>query len=98
MIRSEIEDTELRAWAVRRLKKRRDLAGQVLIYMLVNGFIVLVWAITDGSGFFWPIFPMALWGIGLVMSAWDTRHNDPFSDHEIESEIERIRAQELLKR
>jgi hypothetical protein len=29
----------------------------VLMYVAVNTFLVLIWAVTD-AGFFWPIFPI----------------------------------------
>jgi hypothetical protein len=59
----------LRDRAVKQLKKRRDFMSHLLVYVLVNSFIVLIWAITNSGGFFWPIFPMVGWGIGVVMNA-----------------------------
>lgn len=35
-------------------------------YVMVNGMLVGIWALT-GHGFFWPFFPIAGWGIGLGM-------------------------------
>ena len=59
----------LRDRAVKQLKKRRDFMSHLLVYVLVNSFIVLIWAITNSGGFFWPVFPIVGWGIGLVMNA-----------------------------
>ena len=39
--------------------------------MLVNAFLVVAWAVIDGHGFFWPVFLVVGWGIGVVMKAWD---------------------------
>jgi len=36
---------------------RRDFYGHLLVYTLVNGFLVVIWAITNSGGFLWPIFP-----------------------------------------
>src|SRR5664279_6419847 len=36
--------------------------------MLVNGFLVVIWAMT-GAGFFWPVFPIVGWGIGVAAKA-----------------------------
>ena len=80
----------LRDRALRRLKKRRDFHAHLLVYVLVNGFIVTIWAVT-GSGFFWPVFPIVFWGIGVVMNAWDVYHSDEFSEHEIAREMARLR-------
>jgi vacuolar-type H+-ATPase subunit I/STV1 len=82
-------DGAVRDRAVKRLKKRRDFAGHLLIYTMVNTFIVIIWAVTS-NGFFWPIFPIVGWGIGVVMNAWDVWHGDEFSDEEIAREIERL--------
>ena len=82
-------DAAMRDRAVKRLKKRRDFAGHLLIYTMVNTFVVIIWAVTS-NGFFWPIFPIVGWGIGVVMNAWDVWHGDEFSDEEIAREIERL--------
>jgi hypothetical protein len=79
----------VRAQALRRLKKKRDLAAHVLVFTLVNGFFVIIWAFTS-SGFFWPVFPIAGWGIGLIMNAWDVWRGDDFSDAEVAREIARL--------
>ena len=80
----------LREEAVTRLKKKRDFAMHVLIYLLVNGFLVVVWAVTSGD-FFWPIFPIAGWGIGLAANAWEVYGRRPISEAEIRQEMDRLR-------
>jgi len=81
---------ELRERAIQELKKRRDFRGHLLVYTLVNSFIVMIWAMTNSDGFFWPIFPIVGWGIGVVMNAWDVYHSDRFSEDAIEREIEHL--------
>jgi hypothetical protein len=80
----------LRDRAIKRLKKRRDFSAHVLVYVLVNAFVVAIWALTNPDGFFWPIFPMAGWGIGVVMNAWDVFLNDEFDEEQIRREMERL--------
>jgi hypothetical protein len=77
---------QLRERAVKQLKKRRDFYAHVLVYLLVNFFIVAIWAMTS-NGFFWPIFPIGGWGIGLVMNAWDVWHGADFSEEQITREM-----------
>jgi hypothetical protein len=79
--------------AIKRLKKRHDFYGHLLVYALVNGFLVAIWAVTDLHGFFWPIFPILGWGIGLVLNAWDVYRNDAFSEEQIRREIEHLQRQ-----
>jgi cytochrome b561 len=80
--------TELRDRALEQLKKKRAFYGHLLVYVLVNATIVVVWAMTS-AGFFWPIFPMLGWGIGVIMNAWDVWRGD-FTDDQIAHEMERL--------
>jgi hypothetical protein len=86
-----VEDA-LRERAVRQLKKRRDFHAHLLVYALVNAVIVAIWFVTMAGGFFWPIFPMLGWGIGVVMNAWDVYHAEDFSDEQIAQEVARLRS------
>lgn len=81
----------LRERATRRLRKRADFRTHLMIYGLVNGFLVLIWWIT-GPGLFWPIFPLVGWGIGLVANAWDVYGPDPVTEDKIQREIDRMRS------
>lgn len=42
-------------------------------YVLVNGMLVGIWDLTSPHGLFWPFFPIAGWGIGLVGNAFGVR-------------------------
>jgi hypothetical protein len=42
--------------AIARLKQKRDFGAHLLVYLLVNAFLIAIWAFT-GAGFFWPVFP-----------------------------------------
>jgi hypothetical protein len=84
-------DDMVRERAIKRLKKRHDFYGHVLIYVLVNTFLVVIWGLTDVHGFFWPVFPLVGWGIGVVMNAWDVFGDDEFDEQQIRREMERLR-------
>jgi uncharacterized ion transporter superfamily protein YfcC len=88
-----IETDDLRARAVKRLKKRRDFYGHLLIFVMVNTFLVVIWAVTNSGGFFWPIFPMVGWAIGVVMNAWDVWRGDELDEDRIATEMRRLQAQ-----
>lgn len=79
--------------AVRQLKKRRDFYGHLLIYTLVNAFLVVIWAITDLHGFFWPVFPIAGWGIFVVMNPWDVFWRPGITEEDIQHEVKREHGQ-----
>lgn len=41
-------------------------------YLSVMALLVVIWALT-GMGYFWPIWPMLGWGIGIVSHAGSVR-------------------------
>ena len=83
-------DGDLREQAISRLKKRRELGAHLLVYVMVNGFLIVVWAIASPDAIFWPIFPMVGWGVGLVMHAWEVLRGDSFSEADIQREMTRL--------
>lgn len=87
----------LRDEAVSQLKKRRDFRGHVVIFTLVNAFLVVIWALTDIHGFFWPVFAIGGWGIGVVMNAWDVYWRPEITEEDIEREAERMRRRGLTE-
>ena len=84
------QDT-LREQAVASLKKKRDFGMHVIVYVMVNALLVAIWALTSGD-FFWPIFPILGWGIGLAANAYDVYGRKPISESEIQQEMSRLRG------
>ncbi|HEY1285016.1 MAG TPA: 2TM domain-containing protein [Solirubrobacterales bacterium] len=82
-------DEALREQAITRLKKKRDFRGHVFIYVAVNALLVVIWAVT-GAGFFWPVFPILGWGVGVAANAYDVYGRHPISEEEIRRETERL--------
>ena len=76
--------------AVRRIRKRRDFWAHLLVYVLVNGFFVVLWAVTTDGTFFWPIFPIFGWGIGVAMQAWDAFFRGDITEADIDREVARM--------
>ena len=60
-----------------RTKPQRDFARHLVIYLLVNVFLVLVWAVS-GGGYFWPVWVVLGWGLAIAIHA--TRAYGPFAD------------------
>jgi hypothetical protein len=86
---NDTREQTARDQAVTQLKKRRDFHTHLLVYVLVNAFLVVIWAVTGVHGYFWPIFPIAGWGIGVVMNAWDVYWRHPITEADIQHEIKR---------
>ena len=51
-----------------RREQSRDFAEHLRTYLSVMTLLVVIWALT-GMGYFWPIWPMVGWGIGIVSHA-----------------------------
>jgi uncharacterized membrane protein len=82
-------EEELRAAAVKRFKDKQGLTAHLLAYVMVNLLLAAVWAATS-SGFFWPVFPLFGWGIGLVFHAWGV-YSRPATPARIAAEMNRLR-------
>jgi 2TM domain len=85
-------EEELRKLAIVRLKKKRDFGTHVVLYVVVNAMLVAIWAFT-GSGFFWPIFAILGWGIGIAANAWDVYGRRPITEEQVLRETERLRSE-----
>ena len=87
--RKSMTADQLRDLALQRLRKQSDFRLHLLIYLTVNGLLVVVWAWT-GAALFWPIFPIVAWGIGLAANAWDAYVRRPISEERIEREVRKL--------
>jgi 2TM domain len=83
-----MDEEERRAAAVKRLKDKRDFRNHVAAYVLVNTMLVVIWAISSG-GYFWPIWSIVGWGIGLAFNAWAVYFQKPITEGDIRKEMER---------
>ena len=83
-------EQELRERATERLKSKREFRTHLVMYVLVNAMLVVVWA-TTGAGYFWPIFVMAFWGIGVVMNGYTAYRGDAITEEQIEREMKSLR-------
>ena len=76
--------------AIKRLEAKRAFSVHAAMYIIVNVLLVVVWA-ASGHGYFWPIWPIAGWGIGLAAHAYVTYAQKPITEQDIQREIERGR-------
>lgn len=83
------EHDERRAAALERISAKRDFRNHVAIYCAVNLLLVVIWA-ASGAGYFWPIWAIAGWGLGLAAHAWQVYGERPVSEADIAEEMRRI--------
>lgn len=86
-------DDDLRRRAEKQLKRRAQFRQHLSSYLVVNGLLVAIWAVT-GRGYFWPIWPILGWGVGLAFDALSLRDSGPPTPAQIEAEAERLRRRD----
>jgi len=74
--------------AIKRLKARRELRDHVATYVVVNLVLVGIWALS-GAGYFWPVWSILGWGMGLAFHAWSVLGQRPISEEDISREMQR---------
>ena len=82
---------DLRELAVTRLHKKRDLHAHLLAYVMVNLFLNVIWLLTNPGGFYWPMFPLFGWGIGVAFHVWDVYWPEEPAEEQIDKEMARLR-------
>jgi hypothetical protein len=82
------DDFERREAAISRLKNKRAFWQGLVAYVVINLFLVGVWAVT-GAGYFWPIWIMAGWGMGVVLHAYSTFVQRPITEEDVDREMGR---------
>lgn len=83
-------ELDVREAALRRLKKKRDFATHLVSYVIINAVLVVVWYLS-GRGYFWPMWVMIGWGIGLAFNAYDVYLRREITEADIQREIDRER-------
>ncbi|MHB8879758.1 MAG: 2TM domain-containing protein [Myxococcaceae bacterium] len=63
-----MEETELEKAARKRVQMKRGFFIHLLLYVIVNGALIVIWAVT-GRGYPWFVWPLLGWGIGIVANA-----------------------------
>ncbi len=54
----------------------KGLRAHAISYLLVMALLVAIWALTTPGGYFWPVWPMLGWGIGLASHGLGQRLGD----------------------
>ena len=81
---------DVRATARKRLEERRGFVPHLIMFLVINAGLVAIWAATGTDNFFWPIFPLLLWGAGVLMHGWNAFITRPVTEAEVDREAERL--------
>ena len=78
------------------LQRWRDFQAHVAAYLVINTAFVLIWALT-GQGFFWPVYPLVGWGIGLSFQHFSAVVRGKITDEDVRRKL-RPGAEEETRR
>jgi hypothetical protein len=88
------EQRDQRLWRI--AKSRAGFRTHLMTYLIINGFLWIIWLITDHHrGLPWPVWPMLGWGLALAFAYYNAYHKDPFGD--ATSEYEKLQQQKQQK-
>jgi uncharacterized membrane protein len=84
-------DPDLREFARKRIKARRDFWSMILVFIIVFALCAAVWFLT-GRGYFWPIWLLFGFGIATLFSALSTfgPGSRPISKDHIDEEVRKL--------
>ncbi len=87
-----MSDEELREIAKKRIEARKGFRMHLLVYLLVNAFLIIIYWINTPGGYPWFVYPLCGWGIGLAAHALETRNIlSKKNVDDIDDEVERLR-------
>ena len=86
------DDVELRRQAIRRADMRIAFRSHLVAYVIVNAGLTAIYIMTSFGHYFWPIWPMLGWGIGLGAHASAVyMDGEGLRDRMIQEELEKLR-------
>ena len=88
----KMSEAEIREIATKRVRARKGFYSHLTAYIIVNLMLIAIWYFT-GAGYFWPVWVMLFWGIGLVFHAVAVflQRDISWEAKEIEKEVEKIK-------
>lgn len=80
---------ERRQAAIEQLTEKRNFRTHLVIYAAVNTMLIVIWAVS-GAGYFWPVWPLAGWGLAVALQAYRVYFGPrPFTESDIRAEMDR---------
>lgn len=86
------DENVLRQQALKSLEEKRGFKIHACIYVIVNAAIAATWYM-GGGGYFWPMWTLLGWGIGLAFHGWGVYFGDRRpTEGQIEREMQRLKG------
>jgi len=62
-----IPDEELMQLARKNVQRKKEFKIHLAVYLAVNAFLVGTFLVTTPNLYFWPIWPIMGWGVGVAI-------------------------------
>lgn len=88
-----MDEADLRKQAKKRLEAKAEFRNYLWIWLGVSVIVVVIWAVTNFGGYFWPAWPIAGMGIGaffIGLNAYGPSSRG-FTDSQIDAEVNRMK-------
>ena len=73
-----------------RLARKRKFKGDVVAYVVINAFLVGIWAVS-GFDYFWPGWVLGGWGVLLLLDGWNAFYRHDVTEEDIQPELHKTR-------
>ena|SRR5690554_4231617 len=95
-VKKEYTENELVEMARKRIKIKRELYTHIAAYFFVNSFLVFIYLVTGNFSletYFWPMWVLAGWGLGLLFHIFEAIQelNFKFNVRAVNKELDRIK-------
>ncbi len=88
-----MSEEEIYRQARKRVEEKKGFYVHFAVYIIVNVILVIIWAAT-GAGYPWFLFPLGVWGIGVLfhfLGVFVFSRQTSWERREIEKEVERLK-------
>ena len=75
------------------LQRWRDFQAHVTAYLVTNTAFVLIWA-RNRRGFFWPVYPLVGWAVGLSFQHFSAVLRGQITDEDVRRKLRAGAAEE----
>ena len=83
-----MSDNDARHAAVQRLQRKRGFMNYVVGAIGISILMVIIWFLS-GRGYFWPMWVMGGFAIGLIFMGIGVFTNKPITEDEIQQEMKK---------
>ena len=90
----KLTEEEIYRRARKRVEDKKAFLTHLVVYIVVNGALVLIWLFTSPGGYPWFIWPLFGWGIGLIfhfLGVFFFDRDTGWERAEVEKEAEKLR-------